>query len=98
MLCEWDPAKNAANVAKHGLDFTDAARLFDLPEHLILEAYDETLNAAGEDRIRSIGPIAQGTLRGSQQLWSVSNGTTARPFASSAHVTPLRLNADATPT
>ena len=25
---EWDPSKNAANRLKHGIDFEDAARLF----------------------------------------------------------------------
>lgn len=25
---EWDEAKNAANIAKHGIDFDDAIRLF----------------------------------------------------------------------
>jgi len=62
MHCTWDPHKNQINIAKHGLDFTDAARLFDLPDHLILEEFDETPNEASEDRIRSIGPIAQGTI------------------------------------
>jgi hypothetical protein len=28
---EWDPAKSAANLAKHGLDFATAARLWDAP-------------------------------------------------------------------
>ena len=28
---EWDPAKNDANLAKHGIDFPTAARVFDGP-------------------------------------------------------------------
>jgi uncharacterized DUF497 family protein len=28
---EWDVAKNAANVAKHGIDFDDAVRIFEGP-------------------------------------------------------------------
>lgn len=27
----WDEAKRMANIAKHGLDFMDAARVFDTP-------------------------------------------------------------------
>jgi uncharacterized DUF497 family protein len=26
---EWDPAKAASNLRKHGVDFTDAATVFD---------------------------------------------------------------------
>jgi uncharacterized DUF497 family protein len=29
MAFEWDAAKNAANIAKHGIDFDDAIRIFD---------------------------------------------------------------------
>ncbi|MBI2535858.1 MAG: BrnT family toxin [Gemmatimonadetes bacterium] len=28
---EWDPQKNAANLAKHGIDFDDAIGVFDGP-------------------------------------------------------------------
>jgi uncharacterized protein len=28
---EWDPAKAAANLAKHGIDFPSASRVFDDP-------------------------------------------------------------------
>ena len=31
MHFEWDESKNSLNVTKHGLDFTDASRLFDWP-------------------------------------------------------------------
>jgi len=31
MRYTWDPAKNAANIRKHGVDFADAPRLFDGP-------------------------------------------------------------------
>ena len=34
---EWDVAKNAANVAKHGIDFDDAVRIFEGP---VLEQID----------------------------------------------------------
>jgi uncharacterized DUF497 family protein len=29
MRFEWDPEKNRANVEKHGIDFSDASRLFE---------------------------------------------------------------------
>jgi uncharacterized DUF497 family protein len=31
---EWDPAKRAANLAKHGLDFRDARYVFDGRAHM----------------------------------------------------------------
>jgi len=31
MASEWDAAKNAANLAKHGIDLADAIRIFDGP-------------------------------------------------------------------
>lgn len=37
MRCEWDPMKSETNRQKHGLGLDEAARLFDLPPHLILE-------------------------------------------------------------
>jgi uncharacterized protein len=48
---EWDPAKNAANLAKHGIDFADAMVIFDGP---VLETVDKRRNY-GEERIAAIG-------------------------------------------
>jgi uncharacterized DUF497 family protein len=31
MRYSWKPAKNAANIRKHGVDFIDAQQLFDRP-------------------------------------------------------------------
>jgi uncharacterized protein len=31
MNYEWDERKNEINFAKHGFDFNDASRVFDLP-------------------------------------------------------------------
>jgi uncharacterized protein len=59
--CTWDPEKHRANLAKHGLGLDEAACLFELPEHLILEEYDLD-HSADEERIRSIGPIARGLI------------------------------------
>jgi hypothetical protein len=37
MAFEWEAAKNSANIAKHGIDFDDAIRIF---EGLVLESID----------------------------------------------------------
>jgi uncharacterized DUF497 family protein len=51
MRYEWDPAKNAANVAKHAVSFEDAIRIFEGP---VLEVPDRR-REYGEDRIIAIG-------------------------------------------
>ena len=50
---EWDAAKNAANVAKHGINFEDAARIFDGP---VLEQIDNRRDY-GEERIIAFGEV-----------------------------------------
>lgn len=51
---EWDPAKSAANLAKHRIDFETAKRVFDDPFALI--EYDDSGNF-DEDRYTIIGMI-----------------------------------------
>ncbi|PSN16170.1 hypothetical protein C7293_03890 [filamentous cyanobacterium CCT1] len=51
MEFEWDERKNEANVDKHGFDFADADRIFDLP---LLVDPDER-DDYGEDRWIGIG-------------------------------------------
>jgi uncharacterized protein len=34
MAYEWDDAKRAANLVKHGLDFNDAWRVYEAPDYL----------------------------------------------------------------
>lgn len=44
MKFEWDERKNGINLAKHGFDFADAFRIFDLPMAVEMderEDYDE---------------------------------------------------------
>ena len=53
MEFEWDPAKNEANIAKHGLDFADAEALF---ENDVYAAKD-TRKDYGEERWRGIGKL-----------------------------------------
>jgi len=42
MAFEWHIAKNAANIAKHAIDFEDAIRIFEGP---VLESPDGTSRA-----------------------------------------------------
>ncbi|WP_138502078.1 BrnT family toxin [Nostoc sp. PA-18-2419] len=51
MKFEWDEQKNQANIEKHGLDFADAPRMFNLPLRISL---DERQNY-GEDRWIGLG-------------------------------------------
>jgi len=49
---EWDNAKAAANIAKHGIDFRDALGALSDP-HRIEEIDDSAFY--GEERLRTIG-------------------------------------------
>jgi uncharacterized DUF497 family protein len=53
MAFEWDPAKNAANIAKHGIDFEDAIGIFKGP---VLENTDER-HDYGEVRTVAFGVV-----------------------------------------
>src|SRR5438874_9358627 len=50
---EWDEAKRLSNFAKHGIDFVDAARIF---EDRFIETEDRRRNY-GERRYRATGDI-----------------------------------------
>ena len=50
---EWDPSKNAANIARHGIDFDEACRIFDGPT---LEQVDDRQDYR-ETRIAAIGTV-----------------------------------------
>jgi len=54
---EWDEAKRAANLAKHGIDFVDAREMFAAP---VLVRSDERKDY-GEPRWQGVG-IVQGRL------------------------------------
>jgi hypothetical protein len=56
MRFEFDPAKSAANQAKHGIDFEAAQAIWDDPDRLEVEARTE-----GEPRTFVIGRIQQTT-------------------------------------
>ena len=51
---EWDDNKEQINIAKHGIDFTTAARVFEDKNRL--ELYDEA-HSDIEDRYITIGEI-----------------------------------------
>lgn len=53
MAFEWDAAKNAANIAKHGIDFEDAIRIFEGP---VLERTDDRRDY-GETRMVAFGVV-----------------------------------------
>jgi len=50
---EWDEKKNRANIAKHGVGFDEARRVFSDP-HVIIR---EDRIAQGEDRLHAIGYV-----------------------------------------
>ena len=53
MEFEWDSVKNQCNIEKHGIDFTDAVRIFERPT---LTVVDNRRNY-GEKRIAAMGTV-----------------------------------------
>ena len=53
MNCTWDPKKNRANIARHGIAFEDAARIFEGPT---IERVDDRFDY-GEVRVYAIGIV-----------------------------------------
>jgi uncharacterized DUF497 family protein len=49
---EWDAAKNERNIRIHGIDFADAAPIFDAP----MFTWADTRKAYGEARTVGLGP------------------------------------------
>ena len=60
MRFEWDPEKAGANLAKHGLSFEQASRLFTGGADY-LEIYDAR-HSVDEDRFIAVGPVRQGMI------------------------------------
>ena len=60
MQFEWDPEKDLANQAKHGVSFQDASELFSSASDC-LEIYDE-VHSVEEDRFIAVGPIRLGVI------------------------------------
>ena len=59
MTFEWDEAKAAANLAKHGVSFDEAKTVFDDP--LFVDFYDPE-HSVDEHRYITIGESQQGRL------------------------------------
>jgi uncharacterized DUF497 family protein len=51
MLFEWDESKRQTNMAKHGIDFRDAIRVFQGP------VFESMSRQRGEDRVVAIGSM-----------------------------------------
>ena len=58
MNYQWDPAKAAANLKKHGVEFADAVGVFGDPGAITIEDPD----SEGEQRFLSIGLDVLGRL------------------------------------
>jgi hypothetical protein len=65
---EWDPKKAASNLSKHGVDFADAATVFD-DENAITMKDDHT----DEDRYVSIAMDAMGRVLVMVYTWREDN-------------------------
>jgi hypothetical protein len=57
---EWDEHKNMANIFKHGIDFWDAAYIWNDPRRQ--ERYDHVHSRRDEDRWQTIGMSRFGVL------------------------------------
>ena len=68
MAFEWDPQKNRANIAKHGVGFLDARRIFDGP---LLEREDDRFDY-GETRIIAYGEVS-GVVLAVVYVWRGKN-------------------------
>ena len=55
MVVEWDEKKRLANLTQHGVDFRDAAQIF---EGVVLEAADTRIEY-GEQRFRALGQVGR---------------------------------------
>jgi len=55
MYFEWDNAKNAINIRKHGIDFADVKDIFNHPMLILLDNREDY----GEERYIGIGWIQQ---------------------------------------
>lgn len=59
MEFEWDSAKAASNLAKHGIDFSEAATVFGDP---LAITYHDVEHSDTEDRFITFGSTTSGRL------------------------------------
>ena len=69
MIFEWDPAKAASNIQKHGIEFDDAAFVFQDPFLLESSQYVE-----GEERWEILGMVDDHLLTVIVQYKSSNDG------------------------
>jgi len=72
---EWDPAKAAANVAKHGVTFEQSATV--LLDPLALTVLDAE-HSAGEERWFTLGTSREGTLLAVSHTYTATSPDSAR--------------------
>lgn len=65
MDVEFDPAKDAANLAKHGVSLKDGVRVFDDEDHLVLPSLRVE---DGEERYKAVGMV-DGQLWTAVHVW-----------------------------
>ncbi len=65
MQFEWDPEKARRNLAKHGIPFDVAIRVFDDP--LAITELDRVIE--GEERFRTIGRVGEMTILFVAHTW-----------------------------
>jgi uncharacterized DUF497 family protein len=58
MEFEWDNEKNRKNIEKHGIDFADAALIFDYP----VLVYEDDRKEYGEKRFCGVGVLKETDL------------------------------------
>ena len=93
MEFEWDPARDQANRARHGLSFEEAAALFASGVDY-LEIFDGEHDSE-EDRFIAIGPVRRGAI---VVIYTERHEDTIRiigaRFATKAEVRLLRTNSE----
>ncbi len=93
---DWDPAKAATNLAKHGVDFRQAATVFNDP--LALTVFDEA-HSQIEERWLTLGMTSEGRLLAVAHTFEHISPTQARIRIISARTAerPERRNYEEAP-
>lgn len=65
MIVDFDPAKDEANRAKHGVPLALGVRVFEDPEHIVLSS---SRPIDGEDRFKAVGMV-DGKLWTAVHVW-----------------------------
>ncbi|MGQ5525431.1 BrnT family toxin [Chitinimonas sp. PSY-7] len=84
LLFEWDPAKAASNLKKHGLDFETATLVFNDP--LALTLFDEA-HSTHEERWITLGQVEGRKLVVAVHTWRENEETVHVRIISARHAT-----------